>query len=56
MHGVGDGAMWKKYYRETTEERKERQRLNEENIDKRVEIAIEKKSTQIVATAVVAAK
>lgn len=56
MHDVGDGAMWKKYYRETTEERKERQRLNEENIDKRVEIAVEKKSTETVATAVAAAK
>ena len=30
------GATWKKYYRETTEERKERWRLNEENIDKKV--------------------
>ena len=56
MHGVGDGATWKKYYRETTEERKERRRLNEENIDKRVEIAVEKRSTERVATAVAAAK
>ena len=52
VHSVGDGAPWKKYYRETTEERKERRRLNEENIDKRVEIAVEKKSTYTVATAV----
>ena len=56
VHGVGDGATWKKYYRETTEERKERQRLTEENIDKKVEIAVEKKSSQTVATAVAAAK
>ena len=56
VHGVRDGATWKKYYRETTEERKERRRLNEENIDKRVEIVVEKKSTETVATAVVAAK
>ena len=56
VHGVGDGATWKKYYRETTEERKERQRLIEENIDKKVEIAVEKKSSQTVATAVAAAK
>ena len=56
VHGVGDGATWKKYYRETTEERKERRRLTEENIDKKVEIAVEKKSSQTVATAVVAAK
>ena len=56
VHGVGDGATWKKYYRETTEERKERRRLTEENIDKKVEIAVEKKSTQTVATAVAAAK
>ena len=56
VHGVGDGATWKKYYRETTEERKERRRLNEENIDKKVEIAVEKKSSQTVATAVSAAK
>ena len=56
MHGVVDGAMWKKYYRETTEERKERRRLTEENIDKKVEIAVEKKSSQTVATAVAAAK
>ena len=56
MHGVGDGATWKKYYRETTEERKERWRLTEENIDKKVEIAVEKKSSQTVATAVAAAK
>ena len=56
VHGVADGAMWKKNYRETTEERKERRRLNEENIDKRVEIAVEKKSTKTVATAVAAAK
>jgi len=45
VHGVGDGATWKKYYRETTEERKERWRLTEENIDKKVEIAVEKKSS-----------
>ena len=56
MHGVGDGATWKKYYRETTEEKKERRRLTEENIDKKVEIAVEKKSSQTVATAVAAAK
>ena len=56
MHGVGDGATWKKYYCETTEERKERRRLTKENIDKKVEIAVEKKSSQTVATAVAAAK
>ena len=56
MHGVGDGATWKKYYSETKEERKERRRLTKENIDKKVEIAVEKKSTQTVATAVAAAK
>ena len=56
VHDVGDGAMWKKYYRETTEERKERRRLTEETIDKRVEIAVEKKSSETVATAVAAAK
>ena len=56
MHGVGDGATWKKYYRETTEERKERRRLTEENIDKKVEIAVEKKSSETVTTAVAAAK
>ena len=56
VHGVGDGATWKKYYRETTEERKERGRLTEENIDKKVEIAVEKKSSQTVATVVAVAK
>ena len=56
MHGVGDGATWKKYYRETTKERKERWRLTEENIDKKVEIAVEKKSAETVATTVAAAK
>ena len=43
VHDVKDDATWKKYYRETMEERKERQRLTEENIDKKVEIAVEKK-------------
>ena len=56
VHGVGDGATWKKYYHETTEERKERRRLTEENIDKKVEIAVEKKLAETVATAVAAAK
>ena len=56
VHGVGDGATWKKYYRETTEERKERRRLTEENIVKKVEIAVGKKSSQTVATAVAAEK
>ena len=56
VQGVGDGATLKKYYRETTEERKERRRLTEENIDKKVEIAVEKKSSETVATAVAAAK
>ena len=56
VHGVGDGATWKKYYYETTEERKERWRLNEENIDKRVEITVEKRSTETVAAAVATAK
>ena len=40
VHDVRDGATWKNYYRETTEERKERRRLNEENIDKKVAIAV----------------
>ena len=48
--------MWKKYYSETTEERKERWRLTEENIDKKVEFVFEKKSSETVATAVGAAK
>ena len=56
VHGVGDGTTWKKYYHETTKERKERRGLTEENIDKKVEIAVEKKSVEIVATAVAAAK
>ena len=56
VHGVGDGATWKKYYHETTEERKERRRLIKESIDKKVEIAVENKSSQTVATAVAAAK
>ena len=56
VHGVGDGATWKKYYCETTEERKERRRLTEENIDKKVDIVVEKKSVETVATAVAAAK
>ena len=56
VHDVGDGATWKKYYRETTEERKERRTLTEESIDKKVEIAVEKKSSEIVATAVADAK
>ena len=55
VHGIGDSATRKKYYRETTEERKERRRLTEENIDKKVEIAVEKKSSQTVATAVATA-
>ena len=56
MHNVGDGATWKKYYHETTEVRKERRRLTEVNIDKKVEIAVEKQSSQTVAIAVAAAK
>ena len=56
VHSVGDSATWKKYYRETTEERKERRRLTEENIDKKVEIALEKKSPETVAIAVATAK
>ena len=56
VHGVRDSATWKKYYGETTEERKERRRLSEENIDKNVEIAVEKKSAETVTTAVAAAK
>ena len=36
--------------------KKERRRLTEESIDKKVEIAVEKKSSQTVATAVAAAK
>ena len=56
VHGVGDGATWKKYYRETTEERKERRRLIEENIDKKVEIAVDKKSAETTKAAVAAAR
>ena len=56
VHGVKGGATWKKYYRETMEERKERWRLNEENIDKNVAIAVEKKSAETVKAAVAAAK
>ena len=56
VHGARDGGTWKNYYHETTEERKERRRLTEENIDKKVETAVEKKSSETVATAVAAAK
>src|SRR3989337_1194286 len=56
VHGVGDGATWKKYYHETTEERKERRRLTEENIDKKVEIAVEKKSGETIKAVVATAK
>ena len=56
VHGVGDGATWKKYYRETTEERKVGRRLTKENIKQKVEIAVEKKSSETVATAIAAAK
>ena len=56
VHGVGDGAIWKKYYGETTEKRKERRRLTEENIDKKVEIVVENKSSDTVPTALAAAK
>ena len=55
VHGVGDGATWKKYYRETTEERKERRRLNEENVDKKIEIAVDKKSAETVKAVVATA-
>ena len=48
--------MWKKYYDETIEERKERQRLTEQNIEKKVAIAVDKKSTETVKVAVAAAK
>ena len=56
VHDVGDGAAWKKYYRETTEERKERRRLTKENINKKVAIAVDKKSTETVKAVVAAAK
>ena len=56
VHGVGDGATWKKYYRETTKERKERRRLNEENIDKKDEIVVDKKSVEAVKAAITAAR
>ena len=56
VHGVGDGATWKKYYHSTTEERKERRWLNEENIDKKVEIVVDNKLAETVVTAVAAAK
>ena len=56
MHGVGDGATWKKHYCETTEERKERRRLTEENINQKVHIVVEKKSSKTVATTIAAAK
>ena len=56
MHGVGDSATWKKYYGETTDKRKERRRLTKENIDKKVEIAVEKNLAKAVATAVAAIK
>ena len=56
VHDVGYNATWKKYYGETTKERKERRRLTEENIDKKVEIAVEKNLDKIVATAVAAVK
>ena len=56
VDGIGDGATWKKYHSETKEERKEIQRLTEENIERKVEIAVEKKSSETVAIAVAAAK
>ena len=55
VHDVGDGAMWKHYYRENAEERKQRWRLNEETIDKKVEIAVAKKATETKDEAVKAA-
>jgi hypothetical protein len=55
VHGVGDGATWKHYYNESAEERKQRWRLNEENIDKKVEIAVAKKAAETKEEAVKAA-
>ena len=56
VHDVGDGTTWKKYYCVTTEERKERQRLTEESINKKVEIVVEKNSAKTAATTVAAVK
>jgi hypothetical protein len=55
VHGVGDGATWKHYYNESAEERKQRWRLNKENIDKKVEIAVAKKAAETKDEAVKAA-
>jgi hypothetical protein len=46
VHNVGDGGTWKHYYHEDAKERKQRWRLNEINIDKKVEIVIGKKSAE----------
>jgi hypothetical protein len=42
VHAVGDGALWKTCYSEDPEERKKRRALNQQTIDEKVTIAVNK--------------
>ena len=43
VHDVGDSAMWKHYYHEDPEAKRQRRKFSQVNIDEKVKLAIEKK-------------
>ena len=46
VHGVGDGAMWKVFYNEGPEAKKQKKKFSQVDINEKVKLAFEKKATE----------
>ena len=44
VHGAGDGAMWKVFYNEGPEAKKQKKMFSQADIDAKVKLVVEKKA------------
>ena len=46
VHGAGDGATWKVFYKEGPEAKKQKKKFSQADIDAKVKLAVEKKAAE----------
>ena len=56
VHGVEDGAMWKYYYNEGPEAKRQKKKFSQLNIDEKVKLAVEKNAAEAEKKAAEAAE
>ena len=47
VHGAGDGATWKVFYNEGLEAKKQKKKFSQADINKKVNLAVEKKQSRM---------